>query len=76
LWHAKIFPAFDNAQDALRCGNNMLSVCRSDNQIERLDDGNKSCCAGRLFSMADILKMKDVHGFLAMRKELRDLIVN
>jgi len=55
----------------------MLSVCRSDNQIERLDDdGNKSCCAGRLFSMADILKMKDVHGFLAMRKELRDLIVN
>ncbi|XP_066936214.1 fucose-1-phosphate guanylyltransferase-like [Clytia hemisphaerica] len=70
LWHARIFPSFSSPEQALRHGAAMLSSCRIDTKFE-MESSEE-----RLYSMADILKLKDVEGFLNMRSQLRQKIVD
>ena len=65
LWHAKIFPPFQKPEDALRHGAAMLNASRSDGEFNSQNGGDL------YYSMADILRLKDISGFLKMRTDLR-----
>lgn len=68
LWNAKIFPAFFGPEDSLRYAAETLSSCRNNSKYTcRLKRAIYSCS----YSMADILRMKDLKKILEMRNNLR-----
>lgn len=68
LWHAKLFPAFYDPEDAVQNGAKMLEACRTS---KRYKITSKKAVYSCNYSMADVLRLKDLEKILEMRSELR-----
>eukprot|EP00794_Sanderia_malayensis_P020351 gene20351-22355_t len=70
IWHAQIFPAFNDAKQSFQYGVEMMK-CLSENRKMKQSDVNQT----KLYSMACILKEKDIPGIFEMRSKIRAAIL-
>ena len=70
IWHARLFPAFPDARESLKYACDMIN-CLKDGQSL-----NSKFSSFRLYSMADILREKDIDGIFDMRTEIRKAILS
>ena len=73
LWNARLFPSFDTPHDSSKFAVSMIETLGDDQPLVSTEDKEKN---KRLYSMADILKEKDLKGIFKMREEIRNKILS